>query len=343
MAFNYQVSLSDPTSAGGAADAVLVYDLQQALGVLSGYISGLGTLVVGLDLVQTTEAREDGGPTTTQFSGTNNGLNVFGSSALYELSTGSHVAETSTDITISVSPSYLAFQDLTPNLTYASAVANDKYNPIDLFIHELIHGLGMSGFYSQDGVLSIGYESLFDTHVQLTSNAAYFTGANAEAAYGGPVPLTTDSTVGENYYHFGDTQTDLKQTPTTVQDPLTLDLMNGIVFYFNHQYPVSALDLGVLKDLGYTVSGTVGSASLVSTGDLYVTGAARSLTVPAAGRCSRQRHQPGYRRDGGEPGAGAREWYTDAQRRRFVHLHTGGRIRRHRYVHLRGTGSRSAG
>jgi hypothetical protein len=33
MSFNYSVQLNDPANAGGAADATLVYDLQQALSV----------------------------------------------------------------------------------------------------------------------------------------------------------------------------------------------------------------------------------------------------------------------------------------------------------------------
>jgi hypothetical protein len=256
MSFNYSVQLNDPTDAGGAADAVLVYDLQQALGVWSRYISGIGTLVVNLDIADTPEGRESGGPTSSHLVGTNaQGLQIWEPSSLYELTTGQHVSGTTSDITITVSPPYFQYLDLAPNLTYASQVPNNEYNPIVVFLHELTHGFGWSGWYSQTGVLPGNYESTFDAYDQITqSGAAYFTGPNAEAAYGGPVRLTTSSTAGENYYHVGNTLSDLFKSPSTVQDPLTLDLMNGVVLFFDYQYPISNLDLAVLKDLGYQLT-----------------------------------------------------------------------------------------
>ncbi|MGY3408333.1 hypothetical protein ACVWZV_004446 [Bradyrhizobium sp. GM5.1] len=64
MAFNYSVQLNDPTNSGGSSDAVLVYDVEQSLSVWSDYISGLGTLIVSLNIANTSEGRETGGPTS---------------------------------------------------------------------------------------------------------------------------------------------------------------------------------------------------------------------------------------------------------------------------------------
>ena len=255
MPFNFSVQLNDPTDAGGSADPVLVYDLQQALSVWSQYVTGNGTLVVALDILNTTQGRAAGGPTSSVFDGTNSqGLDIEEPSSLYELTTGNHVAGTTSDITITLDPGYFSRLDLSNNLTYNSQVANNTYNPIVLDLNEIFHGFGQAGYYSQTGILSGNYESTFDNLIQITSSGAFFIGTNAEAAYGGAVPLTTNSSSGENYYHFGNDQADLYRIPSTVQDPLTLDLMNGIVFFYNYQYPVSNLDLGVLRDLGYNVA-----------------------------------------------------------------------------------------
>jgi hypothetical protein len=81
MAFSYQVNLSDPSIAAGSDDAAFVYDLQQALGVWSNYISGLGTLVVALDIDNTTSDRAAGGPASSYAVGTNDGIAVLGPSA----------------------------------------------------------------------------------------------------------------------------------------------------------------------------------------------------------------------------------------------------------------------
>jgi hypothetical protein len=216
--------LNDPDNAGGSADSTLVYDIEQAIGVWAQYILGTGNLVVALDVGATQEGRESGGPTSFSFTGTTSqGVSLYESSALYELTTGQHVSGTTSDITINIDPGYFQYLDLASGLTYGSQVPSNEYNPIVVFLHELMHGFGMSGWYSQSGSLPGDYESTFDSFLTTTASGVYFTGSNAEAAYGGPVPITTDSTAGENYYHFGNQQSDLTKTPATVQDPLTLD------------------------------------------------------------------------------------------------------------------------
>jgi Ca2+-binding RTX toxin-like protein len=253
MTFKSQVVLNDPTNAGGSgSDSVLVYDLQQALAQWSKYITGLGNLVVELNIVQTAEGRADGGPTSSVFAGTDSGRTVYEFSSYYEMTTGQHVSGTTSDIIINISPAYFANLDLSRDLNYGEQSASNTYNPVYILMHELLHGFGQVGFYSQSGVLPSGYESTFDKYIQKNPNGtASFVGPNVEAANGGPLTLTTSSTYGENYYHFGNTVSDIYNTPSTVADPLTLDLMNGVVFFYNYQYQVSQLDLGVLKDLGY--------------------------------------------------------------------------------------------
>src|SRR5262249_14652312 len=142
MAFASQVLLSDPNNAGGTNDATLVYDLQQALNVWSGYISGLGTLVVQLN-IGSAVGRASGGPTSYSAAFTNNGLTVWEPSSFYELTTGQHINGTTSDITINIDQDYLQYLDFTTNLTYGSQVAGNKYNPIVIFLHELVHGFGM--------------------------------------------------------------------------------------------------------------------------------------------------------------------------------------------------------
>ncbi|GKQ53005.1 calcium-binding protein [Bradyrhizobium sp. Ce-3] len=292
MAWTYTVQLSDPGGAGAATDSALVYDLQQALSIWQEYVGGIGNLVVDLNVETTAVGRADGGPTSSYYVGTNGGLAVYEPSSQYELTTGQHVSGTTSDITINVDNAYLQYLDLTYGLGWSSSVPYNKLNPIDVFLHEIMHGLGMTGWYSQSGQLPGAYESTFDTYIQKSGSLAYFTGAHAEAAYGGPVPLTTDSTT-QNYYHFGNQQSDFTASPSTVADPLTLDLMNGIVFFDDYQYAISPLDLGVLKDLGYSVRGyaddtmygTAGADSVNGTAsnDLISTGAGNDIIVAGAG------------------------------------------------------------
>jgi hypothetical protein len=297
MSFNYKINISDPTGSSTVVSSVLAYDLGQALNIWSGYINGLGTLTVNLDFTQTSNGRLAGGPASVYMIGSSNGTNIVEPGAEYELATGQPVPNGSggeININVDTSSSYLNTLDLSPNLTAQSSTAPNTYNPITLFLHELMHGFAMSGYYSQSGVLTpTGWESNFDSLLQLTpSGKANFTGVNATAVYGGNVPITTGSTAGENYYHFGNTLSDFYQTPATVTDPLTLDLMNGVVFFYNHDYTVSNLDLAVLRDLGYNIPNITlnegpGNLSVqVGTGHYTVNGGSGVDTVQVSGSAS---------------------------------------------------------
>ena len=270
-----QVILSDPANLGAATDDALIHDLQVALQILSQYVSGLGTLDVALDIVPTAVGRADGSFTSSVFTGkAPDGKDVFEPSSLYELSTGQHVGGTTSDMFIELSPDYLQRLDLSQNLTYNSEVAANLYNPIVIFLHELIHGLGMAGAYTQAGTNPNNYEFTYDTFVQTTASGVYFTGPHAEAANGGaPVVLTSSSTT-QNVYHLGNTLSDISRTPATIQDPTTLDLMNGTVFYYDYQYAISPVDLGILKDLGYTLTSlpTLNINSITASGPGITTG-----------------------------------------------------------------------
>lgn len=278
MAFAFQVTTSDPSNLAGSALPVLRYDLEQALSSWSQYLNGQGVLVVNLVIGSTPQGRASGGATAYISTGatTSGGARVVEASSDFLMRTGTHVAGTTSDITITLDQSYLDNFDLSPNLSPTSSVASGKYNPISTFLHEVGHGMGMAGYYAQNGAISGNFRTEFDTFIQYSGSAATFQGSNAAFAYGAAVPITTASTQ-ENFYHFGNTVSDGSRSAATVQDPLTLDLMNGVVFFFNYAYQISALDVATLQDLGFsltpagqalahTVTNRTASATIVGTG-----------------------------------------------------------------------------
>lgn len=252
MTFAYFVALTDPNDLGGSNDAPMVTDLEAALADWSRYVTGLGTLIVNLKVLTTSVGRADGGPTAGVSDGTTaSGATLVEPSSMYELLTGTHAPGTTvdgvtSDITIEVDPTYMATLFLNPDPGNGAPVPSNKIDAVSVFRHELEHGLGMEGYYNQDGTLADGgtYLSLYDRYVQIDSDGlAYFTGPAAEAAFGGPVPLTTDSTT-QNYYHFAN-------SPTA---PLGQDLMNGQYFYYGATYQISKVDIAILKDIGEPVT-----------------------------------------------------------------------------------------
>ena len=251
MAFSYNVILSDPNNLETANDGLLVTDLDAALSDWSNYITGLGTLVVQLNIENTLVGRADGGPTTIVSDGTTaSGAMLLESSSVYELTTGQHVAGYSTDITIDVDPAYVSQLFLNPDPGSVTAIPRTETDAVSVFRHEVGHGFGIDGYFSPSGTLYYNgaYETRFDSFVQISADgSAWFTGPASEAVYGGPVPLTTNA-APENYYHFAN----------AISDPLGQDLMNGQAFYYGTSYPISNVDLAVLKDIGVPVTSGVG-------------------------------------------------------------------------------------
>ncbi len=244
MGFAASVSFFDPTSASDPQDGNLQQALGQALAAWSQYISGVGTLDVQLNVKSLDSSTlADGGPTRAKITGqTLNGNQIVELSSSNSLETGNHIA--SNDISLDFNSSYLS--------AYASTDSNYL---VATFEHELLHGFGVIGYRDSTGQLS-GYETVFDSLSQFNATGQdFFTGANAVAAYGGPIPLTT-SLGASNYYHLGATG--------TASDPVSLQ--NDILSPYGSDGPISGLDVAILKDLGIplTAAGQTLIASYIS-------------------------------------------------------------------------------
>jgi hypothetical protein len=179
--------------------------------------------------------------------GSSGGRAIEESGAEYKAATGADNNGSAPEILVQINTtSYLHnYAPMWQNATYMSHVLE----------HEIMHGMGFIGYRTTSGSgygqLPRGVESVFDS---LTSFGAggnpsvlYFTGPDAEALYGGPVPLTSlgaaDKT-GENFYHLGN-------PAGRPGSNLLNDVMNGIAFA---NVPPSNMDLAVLADLGWTIN-----------------------------------------------------------------------------------------
>jgi hypothetical protein len=165
--------------------------------------------------------------------------------------------------------------EITWNFAYPWAlgtdVPDDEYDFEAVATHELMHAMGFTsmigvttngyscGAYcstydsfivTDDGVHPIGksgvWNSAYTTNLTGGDGGLYFGGANAVAAYGGLVPLYTPSSYsGSSLSHLdGDTFTG---ADAMVMNPAS-DLGPG-----PH---LSAVELGILEDLGYSVTDT---------------------------------------------------------------------------------------
>lgn len=246
MAFSSRI---DPASTG--IGPAVNADFLAALQEWSSLISGSGSVDVLLTIGATQEHRAQGGPTTSILTPWtdpfNNNAPIWASAAVYKLANGTDAGATS-DIIITIDPNYLQnlFED--PDPAHPTVPA-DKIDMTQVLAHELGHGLGITGFFGTTAGTSNTTrgtaESGFDTYVVFENGKPYFTGINAEAVYGGPVPLTdggptNDPTYSQNIYHVGN----------AISDPLLgTDLMTGADWVTGSYLTVSALDAAIIRDV----------------------------------------------------------------------------------------------
>jgi len=192
-------------------------------------------------------ATANGGSTFSSYLSTNqDGLNIYEQGAANKLKTGLDENGAAADVTFNIGiDGYLQNElwfDPTPADLSDDVVPFDQTDARSVFLHEFGHALGFNGW--RDGVtgnLPGNYASVFDALTTLSGDTLVFTGANAQALYGGPVPITLG-----NYTHLGN------------NDPLPgsnliSDLMNGVVYYRGSRYTISELDLAIMKDVGLPV------------------------------------------------------------------------------------------
>lgn len=159
-----------------------------------------------------------------------------------------------------------------PSWAFGDTVANTQYDFQSIAMHELLHTLGFLSNIDKAGSNTGQVWTVFDSYVMnaggtrvidsgdYTWNTAYnsnltggggglyFGGSGAIAAYGGLVPLYTPNPwqPGSSMSHLND----------NVFSGSREKLMNAVISMGQGIRVVSPVELGVLADIGYTVSGT---------------------------------------------------------------------------------------
>ncbi len=238
----FNITTNDPNDLFGACPA-LAGAIPGAEQALSKLFYGDGSIQI--QIVPNNNAQRCDTTTSAVVAiGTLNGKTVVETGAEYEANTGINPDGTAPEITINLDPAYLA---TVANGSQAVATMTA------ILEHETCHGLGFLSYRTTTGAdygeLNTPNETVYDAMTSFGSDGIlYFTGPLAEAAYGGPVPLTSlgsTDTTGENFTHVGN--------PTGPGSSLVgTDLMNGILLSVSAP---SKLDLAILADLGWNISG----------------------------------------------------------------------------------------
>jgi len=209
-----------------------------------------------------TSVASDTPPNTDSTSKVNKNYPVpqlYESHAAHKIITGNDSNGNSPDLVINLNPNFLK-----KNLWFNSATLppdtkgeNAQVDAVSVFSHEIGHALAFNGFRNPVSLPLIGtglnfasllvipYESPFDDNVVLGIGSAFFDGPNVRLVYGDRAPL---------FYHFGNSQ-NIYHLAGDSAPILKDDLLNGSEFHPSMRYEVSALDLAILADCGFTLNG----------------------------------------------------------------------------------------
>ena len=246
MTFAYTITVSDP--AGLADDALLTTNLRAALDAWSVFLKGRGVIDVLLSIDNSGAAGASelaaGGSELGIGIGSAGARTIYQSGAAYELATGRDPNDATDDVGIEINAANLAsiYFSATP---VSGVLPARSYDGLGILEHELGHAFGFDGFRDSTGALDATALSPWDQLVQVTGTRAVFTGAHAQAIYGGPVPVTTTYDSGEAYYHFANSRSDAAST----------DLLSGTGLPAGAVRRISPLDIAVMADVGTPLSG----------------------------------------------------------------------------------------
>ena len=251
-ALSFDVTFNDPGNAYSSYYSSIQNNIVAAGNQWASYfntssINTTLTVNIGFDSIPTA----NGGSATTSFYNTQGGIFTYEQGAAYELRTGVDPNGAAADINFNIGINgYLQSElwfDPTPNNLLDDIVPINQTDARSVFLHEFGHALGFNGWRNgSTGLLPGNYQSTFDAFTTLINtpqgDTLFFTGAQAQAVYGGLVPLSFG-----NYGH-------VANGDGRPGSNLISDLMNGITFFRGTRYEVSALDLAILSDIGLPVN-----------------------------------------------------------------------------------------
>lgn len=241
-ALTYSLAIDDPLGAATSFYSQIDSHVGAALFHWGNHLAGSANLEVSVEITSAVD-RAAGASFTSGFVGSSGGYNVWEQGVAYELRTGSDPNGALPDVRFLFNADYLSnvlWFDSNP-YSRTAAVAGGRVDAASVFIHEFGHALAFNGWGDlNDGSLPANYASPWDMNTRLEGGTLFFTGAQAQAVYGGPVPLT----MGNNF-HLGN--------GVGPGSDLVGDVMNGVVFDYGRRYNVSALNLAMLQDMGVGV------------------------------------------------------------------------------------------
>lgn len=200
------------------------------------YLDHSGSLEVQVQIVADSSTFL-GRSTRFEFLQTQNGYTLYQPSAAFELVTGTDFFGPETpDLRFEIGSAFLDQLWFDPDpINRTGVLPSNRIDAVSAFMREFSRVFARAGYYdASTDTFPSTFGSTFDRNVTRVGNAAFFSGANAVAAFGAPVPLRLGAP-----YDLGNPGTALENT-----------LMGSAALQPGVRYEISALDVAILADTG---------------------------------------------------------------------------------------------
>ena len=237
-----------------AALPLLAATINAAIKYLDQFVIFKGTIDILVNVDATPTGRFSGSYTPS-YVGKKNGLDLYEASQVTESRTGIDPSPDKPDLIINIDPtsSYASGLYWDPNIanSISGKVDASKVDAFSGILHELLHGMGFSGYRDGAGKLPGNYESVWDSFLTVNSNnTATLAGPAVVALLGEPVEVRVGGT--QSIYHLG--------TGPNVADSkmpwLEASNFNGYYYNYGERYLLGRLELAMLQDMGWALKPT---------------------------------------------------------------------------------------
>ena len=249
---------------------LLVPTLQAAVDYIDRYLVFRGTLDVAINVEGTPTGRFSANGDTA-YVGLRNGLDTWEAAYLAESRSGTDPNPAVADVSIFIDPnsSYLAQLWWDPGIATSLGAnpPNDRTDAFTVLVHELLHGLGIVGWRDfETGALPVpgpgGYQSVWDSLVNVAGGRATFTGAATTALLGQPVEVRLGGSQGA--FHLGHAPTGPDALSGTTMPWIEGANFNSYYYYLGERYTLGRLELALLQDIGWTLEPNLTLTDVVS-------------------------------------------------------------------------------
>jgi hypothetical protein len=250
MSTSYTVNLTNQPLPSQVDKVPVIRDTIIAAGYwLNSYVKGLGTVDINVNF-DSTIATMNAGSVSNQFiksvtASNGKSYRVLQDSVPFEVLAGTDINGSQADAVINIGTKNLDnYYWFDPTLSTSADIPQNKTDGFRVILHELLHTIGFNGWLANaSGSYTGSVYSPYDQYLTTSGGRTFFTGPNAQQAFGGPVPVTNA--------HLGDATSFAQGVLTGKSTLMSYDFVpNG------SRLSLDPVVIGVLRDLGYTVRDT---------------------------------------------------------------------------------------